>query len=210
MLSLFLTTISRRRIIILGPSPLLSNSIRNRLWSWLTLRRMGQKVSGSPSTRAWPCFAPRRQIGKESRIRDRVGAYGCNMSMRSRLIGSLRFDERLALRQYGRMVEFSTIIGAHLGLKAGRVSGVRFGYSQIVNPVYLINKGSVPATFAVELMARNITANLVGSFWPEPWIARRERLRGNLLAAFHLTMGRIQPEYILRLPLGGSPSRCST
>jgi hypothetical protein len=55
-----------------------------------------------------------------------------------------------------------------------------------VNPVYLINKGYVPATFAVELMARNI---IIRSFWPEPWIDRRERLRGNLLAALHLMMG---------------------
>jgi len=146
------------------------------------------------------------------RMHDRLGAYGCNMSIRSRLIGSLRFDERLVLygwqedvdftsqlRGRGRVVGFNTIIGVHLGLKAGRVSGRRFGYSQIVNPVYLINKGSVPATFAVELMARNIAANFVRSFWPEPWIDRRGRLRGNLLAACHLMMGRIEPEYILKI-----------
>lgn len=143
---------------------------------------------------------------------DRVGAYGCNMSIRSRLIDSLRFDERLVLygwqedvdftsqlRQRGRVVGFNTIIGVHLGLKAGRVSGVRFGYSQVVNPIYLINKGTVPATFALELMVRNMAANLAHSFWPESWIDRRGRLWGNLLAACHLMMGRIEPEYILKI-----------
>jgi GT2 family glycosyltransferase len=148
----------------------------------------------------------------EPRVHDHVGAHGCNMSMRSRLIGGLRFDERLVLygwqedidftsqlRRYGRVVGFNTIFGVHLGLKAGRVSGVRFGYSQIVNPIYLITKGTVPATFALNLMARNIAANLVRSFRPEPWIDRRGRLRGNLLAACHLMMGRIEPEYILKL-----------
>jgi hypothetical protein len=146
------------------------------------------------------------------RVRDHVGAYGCNMSIRSKLIGDLRFDERLVLygwqedidftsqlRRRGRVVEYNTLVGVHLGVKTGRVSGVRFGYSQIVNPIYLINKGTVPATFALELMARNITANLVRSFWPEPWIDRRGRLRGNLLAACHLMMGRIEPEYVLKI-----------
>jgi GT2 family glycosyltransferase len=145
-------------------------------------------------------------------VRDHVGAYGCNMSIRSRLIGDLRFDERLVLygwqedidftsqlRRRGRVVGFNTIIGVHLGLKAGRVSGVRFGYSQIVNPIYLISKGTVPATFALELMARNIAANLARSFWPEPWIDRRGRLQGNVLAACHLMMGRIEPEYVLKI-----------
>jgi hypothetical protein len=103
------------------------------------------------------------------------------------------------LRRYGRVVGFNTIIGVHLGLKAGRVSGVRFGYSQIANPTYLISKGTVPATFALDLMARNIAANLLRSLWPEPWIDRRGRLRGNLLAVGHLMMGRIEPEYILKI-----------
>jgi GT2 family glycosyltransferase len=146
------------------------------------------------------------------RIYDHVGAYGCNMSMRSRLIGDLRFDERLVLygwqedidftsqlRRHGRVVGLNSLIGVHLGLKAGRVSGIRFGYSQVVNPIYLIKKGTVPATFALDLMARNIVANLVRSLWPEPWIDRRGRLRGNLLAACHLMMGRIEPEHILKI-----------
>lgn len=143
---------------------------------------------------------------------DHVGAYGCNMSIRSRCIGNLRFDERLVLygwqedidftaqlRTRGRVVGIASIVGVHLGIKAGRVSGVRFGYSQVVNPVYLIRKGTVPASFALPLMMRNIAANLLRSVRPEPYVDRRGRLRGNLIAMGHLLTGRVEPEYILNI-----------
>jgi hypothetical protein len=148
----------------------------------------------------------------EPRVVNHVGAYGCNMSMRASSIGDLRFDERLVLygwqedidftsqlRRNGLVVGLSWIRGVHLGLKAGRVSGRRFGYSQVVNPVYLVKKGSVPASFAIPLMVRNIIANVLKSVRPEPFVDRRGRLRGNLLALFHLMKGRIEPEFILKL-----------
>jgi GT2 family glycosyltransferase len=147
-----------------------------------------------------------------AQVVDHVGAYGCNMSIRARLVGELRFDERLVLygwqedidftsqlRSRGRVVCVSAITGVHLGLKAGRVSGKRFGYSQVANPVYLILKGSVPASFALPLMGRNVVANLARSLWPEAYVDRRGRLRGNLLALVHVLSGRIEPEYILKL-----------
>jgi glycosyltransferase involved in cell wall biosynthesis len=147
-----------------------------------------------------------------SQAYDHLGAYGCNMSVRSRHIGSIRFDERLVLygwqedidftnqlRRCGRVVALSTLLGVHLGVKAGRVSGIRFGYSQVVNPVYLIRKGTMPARFAIELMTRNLAANLVRSLWPEAHVDRVGRLKGNLLAAYHLLKGKVEPEYILKL-----------
>jgi GT2 family glycosyltransferase len=146
------------------------------------------------------------------RLADHVGAYGCNMSVRSSQIGDLRFDERLVLygwqedidftsqlRKHGRIIGANFVYGVHLGAKSGRVSGLRFGYSQIVNPIYLIRKGTVPPGFALELMGRNFLANLIKSAWPEPYIDRWGRLKGNLLAFTHLMRGRIMPEYILKL-----------
>lgn len=148
----------------------------------------------------------------EPRVEDHVGAYGCNMSIREAMIGDLRFDERLVLygwqedidftsqlRSRGRVVGVDNIHGVHLGVKTGRVSGERFGYSQVVNPLYLIRKGTVPAAFALPLLGRNIAANLLRSLWPESYIDRRGRLRGNLLAMAHVLSGRIEPEYILKL-----------
>jgi GT2 family glycosyltransferase len=145
-------------------------------------------------------------------IVDHVGAYGCNMSIRTSFVGELRFDERLPLygwqedidftsqlRRCGRVVALRSLLGVHLGLKSGRVSGVRFGYSQVANPVYLIKKGTVPARFALELMMRNLTANLFKSLWSEAHVDRRGRLKGNLLAVCHIVMGRIEPEHILKI-----------
>jgi hypothetical protein len=51
----------------------------------------------------------------------------------------------------------------------------------------------------MRLMLRNIAANLGRSLWPESYIDRRGRLRGNLIAIFHLLIGRVEPEYILRM-----------
>lgn len=143
---------------------------------------------------------------------DHPGAYGCNMSMRAAHIGALRFDERLVLYgwqedidftnqlgRFGRIVSLSSLIGVHLGVKGGRLSGVRHGYSQIVNPVYLLKKGTMPTWFALDLMARNVAANVAKSLWPEPYVDRRGRLKGNLLAAYHLVQGRIEPEFVLKL-----------
>jgi GT2 family glycosyltransferase len=145
-------------------------------------------------------------------VTDHVGGYGCNMSIRASCVGETRFDERLPLygwqedidftsqlRSRGRVVGLNTLYGVHLGAKAGRVSGVRFGYSQLVNPVYLVRKGTVPSSFAFQLIWRNIAANIVKSLWPEPYIDRRGRLKGNLLALFHLARGKIEPEHILKL-----------
>lgn len=155
---------------------------------------------------------PRLPISDLATVTDRVGAYGCNMSVRSSAVGTTRFDERLVLygwqedidftsqlRSRGRIVGLDVIYGVHLGTKSGRVSGLRLGYSQVVNPVYLIRKGTMPARFAVDLMARNVVANSVKSLWPEPYIDRWGRLRGNVLGLWHVLRGRIEPEYILKL-----------
>jgi hypothetical protein len=129
------------------------------------------------------------------------------MLVRATQIGDLRCDERLVLygwqedidftsqlKRFGRVVGLTTLIGVHLGAKSGRESGVKLGYSQVVNPV-LMRKGTVPAKFALEMIGRNT----IKSIWPEPYADRRGRLKGNLLAASHLIRGRIEPEHILNL-----------
>jgi glycosyltransferase involved in cell wall biosynthesis len=143
---------------------------------------------------------------------DRVGAHGSNFSIRCGRVGDLRFDERLVLhgwqedidftaqmRQHGRVASKGTLVGVHLGVRGGKASGTPFGYSQIMNLVYLVRKGTVPWTFALPIMSRNVAANLIRSLWSEPYIDRRGRLKGNLLAAYHVITGRIEPEYILKL-----------
>jgi hypothetical protein len=87
----------------------------------------------------------------------------------------------------------------HLGVKRGRVSGVRFGYSQIANPLYLVRKGTGTGRWAANLIVRNVVANAALSLRPEPHIDRLGRLKGNLIAAGHLMRGRCDPEFIARL-----------
>jgi hypothetical protein len=152
--------------------------------------------------------------GSGDEIFDCYGTYGCNMAFRLKPIVShnIAFDENLPLYgwqedidfsrrvlPYGRIARSATLRGVHLGIKLGRTSGVRFGYSQIANPVYLIRKGSMTWRHAVKLMWRNLAANLVRSVYPEPWIDRKGRLKGNCLAIVDIAIGRISPGRILQL-----------
>jgi GT2 family glycosyltransferase len=145
-------------------------------------------------------------------MREIKGAYGCNMAFRTSSIGSLRFDERLplygwqedldfcgALRSAGRIVRTNLVWGVHLGTKGGKGSEVRLGYSQIVNPAYIVTKGNMSFAYAFWLASRNFLANLIKSIRPERYVDRRGRLQGNLIGLFHVMTGRLTPEYILKL-----------
>jgi GT2 family glycosyltransferase len=140
-----------------------------------------------------------------------LGAYGCNMAFRAAAIGALRFDEKLPLTGWqedidfavrlsarGRMVKTTAFAGVHRGVSKGRSSGVRLGFSQIVNPVYLTRKGSMPALKAFVLITRNLLANHIKSLRPEPYIDRRGRLYGNWVGIMHLATGRADPARMLR------------
>lgn len=134
--------------------------------------------------------------------------YGCNMAYRAQAIRDLRFDERLVLygwledRDFGTalaqsgwtLLKVGTARGVHMGVKTGRVAGDKLGYSQVMNPVYLNRKGTMTASAMAERLFRNIAANIVHSFAPEPFIDRRGRLRGNAIAFLDLCRGRITPE----------------
>lgn len=141
-----------------------------------------------------------------------AGAYGCNMAYRAADIAGHRFDERLPLYGWQEDTDFSRRVargrpivrlpglrGVHLGVKRGRVSGVRFGYSQVANPLYLVRKGTGTGRWAVTLIARNVLANAALSLRPEPEVDRLGRLKGNLIAAGHLIRGRCNPEFITQL-----------
>ena len=142
------------------------------------------------------------------------GLYGCNMAFRMKIIreNNLRFDENLPLygwqedvdfslqiAPFGRLAKSDKLLGVHLGVKAGKTSGVRLGYSQIANPVYLSRKGTMSWRHARKLMSRNVGANLLRSLYPEPWIDRFGRLKGNMIALVDVLRGRASPVKILQL-----------
>ncbi len=154
------------------------------------------------------------QASQENNLNDQYNAYGCNMALRLKPVrkNELRFDENLPfygwledvdfcrrLAGFGRIVKDSSLSGVHLGTKGGRTSGVRFGYSQIANPVYLWRKGTVRFDRALGQMARNVASNLRKSLNSEPWTDRRGRLRGNFQAFYDLLKGRLDPRRVREL-----------
>jgi GT2 family glycosyltransferase len=133
--------------------------------------------------------------------------YGCNMAFRRAAVGNLRFDERLVLYGWqedtdfaarvtarGRMVWSDRLWGVHLGIKRGRSPGRQFGYSQMVNPRYLVAKGTMRAASALRLAGRNLAANAARALFPEPYIDRAGRLKGNLLGLWDIATGHWRPE----------------
>ncbi len=143
-----------------------------------------------------------------------ANGYGCNMAVRLLAVREVkgRFDERLPLygwledvdfsRQLagvGRIVRLAAARGVHLGIKQGRQSGVRLGYSQIANPIYLSRKGTCPWRQALYIMSRNVAMNLARSLRPEPYVDRAGRVVGNLTAMRDLVIGRLDPQRILEL-----------
>ena len=140
--------------------------------------------------------------------------YGCNMAVRAAVARShgIRFDTNLprygwledvdfsrSLAKHGRIIKHPDMTGVHLGTKIGRSRGVPLGYSQIANPIYMVRKGTLSRRHAARLMMRNIAANTAKMLRPEPWVDRRGRLRGNLLALRDLIFGHITPLRILEL-----------
>ncbi|MDP3740466.1 MAG: glycosyltransferase family 1 protein [Hyphomonadaceae bacterium] len=134
--------------------------------------------------------------------------YGCNMAFRHSAIGNLRFDERLVLygwledrdfaaglaKRGGRLIKCAAARGVHMGVKGGRVSGDRLGYSQVVNPLYMMRKGTMTFGQVADHLFRNIASNIARAPRPEPFIDRRGRLRGNLRGLVDVMRGRLEPE----------------
>ncbi len=147
-------------------------------------------------------------------IKPAFSGYGCNFAFRVSVVAAyeLWFDEDLPLyswledvdfsrriAKYGKLVKPGTMRGVHLGTKTGRTPGVRLGYSQIANPVYLKRKGSMTLRHVLEMTTRNTLSNLGHSLRPPAYADFRGRLKGNILAMIDLIKGRIEPNRILEL-----------
>lgn len=141
-------------------------------------------------------------------LKEPFSPYGCNMAFRYAAIGATRFDERLVLygwledrdfsatlaRQGGRFVKCAAARGVHMGTKRGRVAGEQFGYSQLINPLYMLRKGTMTPVQVADHVLRNVLSNTVLSLRPEPYVDRRGRLKGNLIALGDALCGRLEPE----------------
>ncbi len=184
-----------------------------------TGRVVADGVNGAGYTMSQAHAVLRRYLVQESgaslmRTEKAFNGYGCNMGLRLAPMREhgIRFDERLplygwyedldatrALGRHGSILKLNGARGVHLGVKAGRLPGVRLGYSQVANSVYLARKGTYPWSHALPSLLRHTAKNLVMSAMPEPWVDRWGRFRGNLLALSDWLRGRLDPRRILDL-----------
>lgn len=149
----------------------------------------------------------------EPTLEDVNNCYGCNMALRPAvaLRHGVEFDENLPLyawledvdfsrrmAPFGRVVKTDACRGVHMATKRGKVSGLRLGYSQVANPIYLWRKRTMTLPHALKQIGRNFAANLAKAAAPEPWVDRRGRLAGNLHAVCDAIGGKLHPTNIDR------------
>jgi GT2 family glycosyltransferase len=143
---------------------------------------------------------------------DLASPYGCNMAFRAKTIENLWFDERLVLygwledRDFGfraatraKAISTEAAWGVHLGSNRGRVSGLKFGYSQVVNPWYLMRKGVLKPFDLAQTILFGLAANFLGSIFGSSHIDRFGRLKGNMIAIQDIILHRWAPERITEL-----------
>ncbi len=151
-------------------------------------------------------------------------AYGCNMVVRYAATKSVRFDEGLPLyawledRDYSHRitrsqhlpVKYEGAVAVHLGSRSGRIGGVRIGFSEIVNPLYLWAKNR---TFTLRYMIvqywiRCLVGNILGALKRDSEYDRIGLLKGNFLGLQHLLSGSCDPAHITKLaPFDSNPKR---
>jgi GT2 family glycosyltransferase len=158
-----------------------------------------------------------RQVLTQWPARDefRQGAcgLGCSMNIRRTVVDKISFDERLPLygwledadfaaraRPYGKQGTYEAARTLHLVEPKMRLSGVRFGYAQAMNPYYLWRKGSLPLKeVVVQHWIKAIGSNLLGLVRRDPAVDRWGRLRGNARAFSLILRGRAEPELLEKL-----------
>ena len=142
-------------------------------------------------------------------------AYGCNMIVRYSATKDMRFDEGLPLyawledrdyshrlTQHAHMpVEFSRAVAVHLGSRSGRIGGMRMGFSEIINPLYLWakNKTFSMSYIIVQYWLRCLAGNVLGLLKGDSEYDRLGLLKGNIAGFVHLLKGQCDPSYIMQI-----------
>jgi GT2 family glycosyltransferase len=151
-------------------------------------------------------LSPESHWASGSAMRDVNSVYGCNMAFTEPVVRNCKFDEELVLygwqedrdysgqaRRYGHVVYAPSCLGVHLGIKNARTSGVRLGYSQIVNPIYMTMKGTTNLHTALRFVGRAILSNLFRTITRDGRADYSGRMSGNFRAISDLVRGQCQP-----------------
>lgn len=155
---------------------------------------------------------PQAHWASGARQAELASMYGCNMAFCDAVLSHCRFDENLPLygwqedqdftsqaARFGRTLYIPDCRGVHLGITSGRVSGLRFGYSQIANPLYLVRKGTMRSGKGLRFVVRHLLANSTRSLRSNARVDYPGRLKGNLLAISDLLRGQCNPRRVLEL-----------
>jgi GT2 family glycosyltransferase len=143
--------------------------------------------------------------------------YGCNMVIRRHVFLKEKFDERFVLYAwmfeiemtyrllaYGKVGRYAGGQLIHLKVQSGRISGVKFGYTQLVNRWYLALRPSLKGRrfyilcWAAYWIMRSTVENFIFQITRknDPYIDYAGRFRGNLRAWYDLFQGKVCPERI--------------
>jgi GT2 family glycosyltransferase len=154
-------------------------------------------------------IVPQKHIWSGEVVRNVPDLYGCNMAYRGSFAIKERFDENLPFYGWledvdysvraskkGELIYLPTAIGVHMGVPGGRTSGVRFGYSQLANPVYLLKKNTMPAKKAWLQISRNVVSNVFHTLTFNDSKDFKGRLYGNFLALFDLCKRKCHPSNV--------------
>ena len=173
----------------------------------------GTTTAGIPLEQAFSLVKQRDEESPERTPLMKSFAYGgnvgCNMAYRLQALKGIQFDENLPkygwledsdvrcqVEKKGHFAKTQDQWGVHMGHKNGRLNGQMLGYSQVANSLYLANKGTVPSGYLKRMIGKNIAANALRSFAPEPYVDRRGRLKGNVMALTDLLRGQMHPDRI--------------
>jgi len=141
-------------------------------------------------------------------IRANRSPYGCNMAYRLDAVGSQTFDERLVHYGWLEDLDFGfraangnrdaywtdAMWGVHLGVRVARRSDLSFGYSQVVNPWYLLKKGAMTSLETAAMIAQGIAQNTIKLAIGDPHYDRFDRIKGNAIGVADIVRGRWRPE----------------
>jgi glycosyltransferase involved in cell wall biosynthesis len=172
----------------------------------------GYAISEADAARFIAGELPPRAHWASGKRRATTSVYGCNMAFAARVMNACLFDESLPLygwqedrdmtgqaRKLGQVVFAPDCVGVHLGASGARTSGVRLGYSQVANMIYLARKGTVEWSIAARFLLSSLAANIVRTIFKTRDVDYIGRLRGNWIALFDLARGRCEPNKILKL-----------
>jgi hypothetical protein len=172
----------------------------------------GYAVTEADAARYLEGALPPRPHWASGERRETSSVYGCNMAFAGPVMSACLFDESLPLygwqedrdmtgqaRKLGLVIFAPDCVGVHLGASGARTSGLRLGYSQIANMVYLARKGTVAWGIAGRFLVSSLAANVVRTLYKTRDVDHFGRLRGNLIALIDLARGRCEPRKILEL-----------